>query len=148
LVIEESVQINADVRTAWKTFTDFTCWSGWCTSVSDMDALRCATPRPGARLSFRIRPFSIPLTITPRIDEVVEFQQIVWSGGKWGVRARHEFLFSESGGGSLLTSREVFGGWLIKSFGFLFPLGRLHGITMKMLNELRREAERRAQGED
>jgi hypothetical protein len=144
-VIEESIRIDAGVRDVWETFTDFACWDKWCTAVGGLQAEGRAAPGSGPALRFSIRPFSLPITITPAIDEMVPLEKIAWRGRKYGVAARHEFAFAEDGGGTLLTSREVFSGPAMRFLSFLVPLGRLHGITVRLLEDIKRESERLAE---
>lgn len=141
-VIEESVRIAASVREVWETFTDFACWDRWCTAVGGLRAEGGSARASGPTLRFRIRPFSLPITISPTVDEIVPLQKIAWRGRKYGVTARHEFTFSEQEGGTLLTSREVFSGPAMRYLSFLVPLGQLHDITVRLLEDIKREAER------
>ncbi|MEJ2324059.1 MAG: hypothetical protein P8Y77_04575 [Nitrospirota bacterium] len=103
-VIEESVRIGAGLREVWETFTDFACGDRWCTAVGGLRAEGGSARASGPTLRFRIRPFSLPITISPTVDEMVPLQKIAWRGRKYGVAARHEFTFIEQEGARSLRA--------------------------------------------
>jgi hypothetical protein len=109
MVIEESILINADLAKIWKTFTDLTCWADWNTVTTDA-ASGSGRLEEGEKFTFCLRPFSLPITVEPKIEEVVPLKKVVWSGARFGISSRHEFLFQQAKSGVLVTSREQFSG--------------------------------------
>src|SRR5512137_1057373 len=140
MLIEESVLINGDLKTIWKTFTDLTCWADWNTVagkvVSDSGRIE-----EGERFAFCLRPFSVPIIIEPKIEEVVSREKVVWTGTKFGIFSRHEFLFQQVANGVLVTSRETFRGLPILFGGVTFPEGTVRELTVGMLTDLKKAAE-------
>jgi hypothetical protein len=136
MLIEESILIKADIKKIWKTFTDLTCWADWNTvardAVSDSGSLE-----KGDRFTFCIRPFSVPITLKPRIEEVVPARRVVWSGSKFGIFSRHEFLFQQVRGGVLVTSKEAMRGLLLHYGGQAFTKVTVRKLTIAMLNDLK-----------
>ncbi len=139
--IEHSVTINADIERVWDIFTDLTCWRNWSSvlgeSSSEQDRLT-----EGKRFKFCIRPFALPVHVEPIVEEVVPGKRIIWSGEKYGVKARHEFIFSESENSVRVLSREIFTAGSIKKLLFQLPQKKLHELSIKMLNELKEASER------
>lgn len=141
MVIEESVLINADIKKIWKTFTDLTCWAEWNTvardALSDSGNLE-----KGDRFTFCIRPFSVPITLKPRIEEVVPAQRVVWTESKFGVFSRHEFLFQQIDDSVLIMSSETFHGLPLIFGGRHFTEGTVRKLTVAMLNDLKKACEK------
>ncbi len=140
MVIEESVLINADIEKIWKTFTDLTCWAEWNTvarnAVSDSGLLE-----KGERFSFCLRPFSVPITLQPKIEEVVPARRVVWSGSKFGIFSRHEFLFQQIDDSVLVMSSETFHGLPLLFGGKHLTESTVRKLTIAMLNDLKKACE-------
>ncbi len=141
MLIEESVTIRADAGTVWKTFTDISCWQDWSRVFTDVSAQDKDILEEGARFSFCIRPFAVPVRIRPVVEEVVPGERIVWSGYVFGVRARHEYVFEQVEGGVRVTSREKFKGLRVSLLMFLATKWRLRQLTADVLMELKSAAE-------
>lgn len=141
MVIEESIVIHADIDTIWKTFTDLACWADWNNVARDVmsDSGRLTE---GERFTFCIRPFSVPITLKPRIEAVVPAQRIVWTGSKFGIFSRHEFLFQQRTNGVLVTSREVLRGLRLLFGGHAFTKGLVRKLNIAMLKDLKNACER------
>jgi uncharacterized protein YndB with AHSA1/START domain len=105
MMIEEAVLIKADREQVWKTFTDLEDWKDWNTTACDAGSSSGRIEK-GEHIRFCLRPFGIPVDLEPVIDEVVEYERVVWSASKFGIASRHEFLFQETANGILVTSRE------------------------------------------
>lgn len=136
LQIEESVLIKADLDTVWNTFSDLSCWKDWNRIAQDVSPDR-GPMQEGERFSFCLRPFDVPVTIEPVIDEVTPRERVVWSGEKYGLRSRHEFLFQRAANGVLVTSRESFGGPALLFGKRLFPEKIVRDLTIAMLRQLK-----------
>jgi hypothetical protein len=141
MLIEHSVAIHADINTLWNIFMDMTCWKDWSTVLgkvsSDEERLK-----EGKVFTFCIRPFAIPIHIEPQVEEVVPGKRIVWSGKKYGIRARHEFIFREEKDCVVLTSREIFQSGPVKSLLFHLPGKKLRQLSEMLLKELKEAAEK------
>ncbi len=139
--IEHSVFIEADMDTVWNIFTDLTCWKEWSSvlgeSSSEEDRLT-----EGKRFNFCIRPFAFPVHVEPVVEEVVPGERIIWAGGKYGIHARHEFIFRKSDTMVQVVSREFFTTRGFKKLLFHLPKRKLHTLSIRMLNELKEAAEK------
>jgi hypothetical protein len=140
MVIEHSIVIHADMDTAWDIFTDMTCWNTWNRVARNVSSEPEAITE-GKWFRFCISPFSIPVHIEPVVDEVIPQKRVVWSGARFGIRARHEFLFSETQQGTALTSRESFSAGFLNRLWFHIPKKKLHALTIAMLEQLKAAAE-------
>jgi hypothetical protein len=141
MIIEESVLINAELKEIWKTFTDLTCWADWNT-VASKAASNSGRIEEGSRLSFSLRPASVPIMIEAKIEEVETREKVVWSGTKFGIFSRHEFLFQQIANGVLVTSRETFRGLPLLFGGLTFPESTVRELTVGMLKDLKTAAEK------
>jgi len=139
--IEHSVTINADINTVWDIFTDLTCWRNWSTVLGDSSSEHERLTQ-GKRFKFCIRPFALPVHVEPVVEEVVPGERIIWSGKKYGIQARHEFIFSESNKSVQVLSREIFTAQTFKKLLFHIPKKKLHELSIKMLDELKEAAEK------
>jgi hypothetical protein len=140
MIIEESVLINADLKNIWETFTDLTCWADWNT-VACKAASLSGRLEEGERFTFCLRPFSVPIVVKPKIEDIVPREKVVWTGTKFGIFSRHEFLFQQVANGVLVTSREAFRGLLLLFGGVACPEGMVRELTVGMLNDLKKSAE-------
>lgn len=140
MVIEESILIRGSIGKVWKTFTDLTCWADWNTVLRDVSG-KDVCIQEGARFRCCLRPFVFPVYFEPEIEEVVPFRKIAWRGRKFGILARHEYLFAETENGVLVTSREVFSGQTITMAGPVFPEWRIKELTVSLLRDLKKEVE-------
>lgn len=140
MLIVESVLIKADMARVWTTFTDVSCWKDWNRTTCDASAAS-GRLREGEKIGFCLRPFAVPVTIEPVIKEVAKHERVVWSGSRFGVRSRHEFLFQQVANGVLVTSREKFTGLPLLLGGA--PLAEKIGreLVAKMLQELKAACE-------
>jgi hypothetical protein len=141
MVIEESILIKADIKKTWKTFTDLTCWAEWntvaCNAVSDSGLLE-----KGERFTFSLQPFSVPITLKTTIEEVVPAQRVVWSGSKFGIFSRHEFLFQQIDDSVLVMSSETFHGLPLLFGAKHLTESTVSKLTIAMLNDLKKACER------
>lgn len=140
MVIEESILIKADIATIWDVFTDLTCWKEWNTVARDV-ASDSGRMKEGSRFRFCLRPFAVPVHLDPVVDEVVEQERVVWSGSKFGIASRHEFLFQQAANGVLLTSREEFRGIPLLVGGRPFTAKIARDLASAMLQELKAACE-------
>jgi hypothetical protein len=140
MVIEESVLIEAGMDRVWRIFTDLACWRDWNRTARQVSSVS-GRIEEGERFRFRLRPFNLPVNIDPVIDEVVEHERVVWSGSRFGIYSRHEFLFRQIDGGVLVTSREEFRGIPLRMGGRPLTGKVARGLVVKMLQELKKACE-------
>ena len=94
MVIEEAVLL-AYLPKIWKTFRDLTCRARHTVTTDTTSG--SGRLEEGYAFTFCLRPFSVPITIEPKIEEVDPREKVVWSGGRFGITSRHEFLFQQAG---------------------------------------------------
>jgi len=138
--IEHRVLIEADMDTVWKIFTDLTCWKDWSTVLGDSSSEHDKLTE-GKSFTFCIRPFALPVYVKPEVEEVVPGKRIIWAGKKFGIHARHEFIFSEENNKVQVLSREIFTAPGFNRLLFEIPKKKLHKLAIRMLNELKEAAE-------
>ncbi len=143
MVIEESIVILSPLDKVWNTFTDLACWPQWNTVLEDVSS-DSQNIEEGSRVRFCIRPFVIPVSVEPVIEEVIPAKKITWRGEKFGIIAVHEYIFVETEPGVTVISRETFSGSLLALSGILLSYGRLKELTMKVLTDLKEMAEKTA----
>lgn len=139
-MIEESVLISAGMEQVWKAFTDFTSWADWNRTARNISPANCSMEE-GGRFRFRLRPFVVPIDIAPVIDAIVPHERVVWTGSKYGISSRHEFLFQQVGNGVLVTSREKLVGLPLVLGGRTLTERTVRKLTIRMLRELKAACE-------
>jgi len=140
MVIEETVVIHAGIEKVWDNFTDLSCWRDWNTVLEDVKP-STGKIAEGKHLRCWMRPFVFPLHFDPVISQVVRGERVVWSGRRYGISARHEFIFRKNNGDTTVTSRETFRGLPVIFQGLFFPAGRIRELTVVMLKDLKEAAE-------
>ncbi|GAB4388652.1 MAG: hypothetical protein Kow0025_09200 [Thermodesulfovibrionales bacterium] len=140
MVVEESVVIDAKMEKVWDTFTDLSCWRDWV-RAAEVEAGEGERIEEGKTLKLCFRPFSFPVHIEPRVEEVAPHRRVVWSGQKYGVASRHEFVFEQTPKGVRLTSRETFEGPADGAWRAVFPEGKVRQITASILRDIKEAAE-------
>jgi uncharacterized protein YndB with AHSA1/START domain len=141
MVIEESVHIDAPLDKVWKTFTDLACWQNWNSVMKDVSSGSPSIEKGGA-FKFCLRPFIFPVNVEPFVEEVIPNKRVVWIGSKFGIFARHEFFFEESGGEATVRSRESFRSMAVDSMTLIFPERVIREMTRKLLMDLKKAAEK------
>jgi hypothetical protein len=142
MIIEESIFIHATMERVWKTFTDLTCWKDWNKVLKNVSPEKTMVLSEGGEVKFCIYPFKFPVYFEPEIEEVIPHKRVVWTSGRYGVSARHEFFFKQVEQGVLVISRESFKGISVKTLKFLFPKSRLRDLTVVFLKDMKRGAEK------
>lgn len=140
MVVEESILINAGLEKVWNTFTDLTCWREWNTVIRDVSS-DDACISSGCRLFCNFKPFHFPINVRIEIKDVKPGKSISWYAKKLGLAAEHLFDFQATEKGVLVTSRETFGGFIVKNACFLVPKQKIHELTRAFLNDLKTASE-------
>ena len=141
MIIEETIQVQAPLDRVWQTFTDLGCWKDWNTVLQDVSAGDTEHIAVGTSFRCSLRPFAIPLFFRPIVTEVIPNEKVVWKSSKYGINARHEFLFRKQDGGIEVVSRETFTGLPTALGGLFLPKQRIRELTISMLNDLKQAAE-------
>lgn len=143
MIIEESVIILAGVRKVWETFVDLSCWENWNTVLGAVSNGPDGRIAGGSRFACVVRPFVLPVYFEPLVEEVVPCRKIIWTARKYGISARHEFLFDGDEERTTVMSRETFAGLPFMLAGRLFPAWRIRELTVSLLHDLKSAAESR-----
>lgn len=140
MVIEEAVLIKAPKEEVWKTFTDLSCWKEWNSTACDA-ASPSGRIEEGEPIRFCLRPFNLPVSLDPVVDEVIPYERVIWSGSKFGISSRHAFLFQQAANGVLVTSREEFRGIPLLIGGRPLTEKVARDLVRSMLQELKAACE-------
>jgi hypothetical protein len=142
LIIEESIEIEAPLPVVWEVFSRLEEWGDWNSVCQSCCLIQGKGMQAGVCFEFTLRPYCVPLKITPKITRCVPGCEVVWEGGKLGIRARHRFTFQEKGSeGVVVISREEFAGPLLWLCRLLLVPSRLHRLSLKLLEEIKMRAE-------
>jgi len=140
MVIEEELLINAPLEKVWKTFTDLTCWVNWNSVLKDVSTDHDSIQK-GETFSCSLRPFIFPVHFETFIEEAALYERVVWSGSKFGIFARHEFIFEKIEDSVRVTSRETFKGITMENMKLIFPAWRIRELTKSLLTDLKEASE-------
>lgn len=140
-VIEESVRINANIERVWEIFIDLSRWRGWNTVLSVVSPIENGLITEGKSFTCVMRPLVFAVYLEPLAIEVLPCKKVVLSGNKFGIRARHEFLFNGNEEKTTVTSRETFTGIPPALPGWIFVQWKIKNLTRSMLQDLKHVAE-------
>jgi hypothetical protein len=141
-VIEESVTINASIEKVWEMFIDLSCWRGWNTVLSVVSPAEKEPITAGKSFTCLMRPLAFAICLNPLAVEVLPHRKVVLSGNKFGIRARHEFLFDGNEEKATVTSRETFTGMPRALPGWIIVQRKIRKLTRSMLDDLKNAAEK------
>jgi len=141
MVIKESIRIHAPLPVVWSVFSTLAEWNRWNTVCRDCCLVEGEGMAAGTCFSFSLRPYYLPVKITPRISRCEQGREVVWEGRRLGINARHSFTFQEEEGAVLLVSTEVFSGPLLWVSSLLGVPAKLHGLTRNLLSDIKRKCE-------
>ena len=142
MVIEESILINASLDEVWITFTNLACWANWNSAMKNV-ASEHDTIQKGGTFRCSLRPFIFSVSLEPYTEELIPNERVVWTGRKFGIFARHEFIFKGEREHVRVTSREIFQGITIENMKFIFPGWRIRELTRALLRDLKQASEKR-----
>jgi hypothetical protein len=140
-VIEETVTINAGIKKVWELFIDLSCWHAWNRTLTIVSSGEKGRIAEGRHFRCLMRPLAFVVSLDPLAEEVFPFKRIILSGHRFGIRARHEFLFEETEAKTTVISRETFRGILPSLPGWVFLQWRIRRLTAHMLRDLKTAAE-------
>jgi hypothetical protein len=141
VIIREDIHIRAPLETVWKTFSCLEDWESWNTvcrtcSIDEGEELARDTC-----FSFTVRPYSLPIRISPVVTICDPGRKVVWAGSRLGISAEHTWVFEETETGVRLISTEEFHGALLWVSRLLFIPSRLHRLTVQLLQQIKSRAE-------
>jgi hypothetical protein len=142
MIIEESIEIKAPLPVVWGVFSRMEDWKEWnsvCRSCSLPDG---KDMKSGVCFAFTLRPYFVPIKISPRITRCEPGREVVWEGGRLGIMAEHRFTFHDGGDSVRLDSCEVFVGPLLWLCRLLFIPRVLHRLSSELLQQIKVHAER------
>lgn len=141
MVIQESVLIHASIEKVWDVFVSFTCWADWNRVLTDV---RSHSPSltEGQAFSCSVRPYLLPVDISPVVTRVEPLRKIVWTASLYGISSVHEFLFDEAPEGVAVESRERFTGLPLLFGARRFFEDKVRQLTVSFLAGLRVAAEK------
>jgi hypothetical protein len=141
MVVNAEVEIRAPRPAVWRVFSQMERWNDWNSVCRGCCYLEGGEMAAGACIAFTVRPLVFPVRVAPRILRCEPEREVVWAGGRWGIRAVHTWRFRDSPAGTRIESHEEFRGPLI-GLARLFDLpGRMHALTLRLLAEIKRQAE-------
>ena len=104
VVAHHDVEIMATLDEVWRLHTDVNAWTTW---QSDITAASIeGTFEVGNSFSWS----SYGLAVTSTIYAITDHARILWGGTGAGITGIHEWLFSETPDGVLVTTSESFAG--------------------------------------
>ncbi len=139
--IEASIQINAPLQRVWDVFANIGNWDDWNPVCRECRFETGKSLVKGACISFELNPIVLPIRIAPEVEHCEPGKKVVWSGGRMGIYAEHEFYFEENEAGVELKSIEYFKGPMLIFARLLFLPSRLHALTIRLLDAIKEEAE-------
>lgn len=140
-MIEVVVTIDAGIDKVWEMFVDLSRWHDWNTVLAIVSAGRGENISEGNSFTFVMRAFAFAGHLEPMAEEVLPFKRIILTGHRFGIRARHVFLFEGNETRTTVTSRETFSGITTVLPGWGLVQWRLKMLTGYMLRDLKNAAE-------
>jgi hypothetical protein len=141
MIIRKTIEINAPLSVVWRVFSCMEDWQQWnevcrncCYIEGDEMALHTC-------FAFEVAPLYFPLRVEPRITKCEPGREVVWTGGRLGIRAEHRFRFDDLDGRVQLLSEEEFKGPMVLVARLLRVPQRLHRLTGKFMQAIKSRAE-------
>ncbi|GBC63647.1 hypothetical protein DENIS_4645 [Desulfonema ishimotonii] len=141
MMIREDIEIHAPLSRVWQVFSAMEDWERWNTVCQDCCLVEGEEMAADTCFSFTLRPYRIPLKITPRIVECDPGREVVWAGSRLGVHAEHRFIFKDAGEIVTLTSIEEFRGVMFQISRLIFVPQKLHRLTRQLMRAIKTQAE-------
>lgn len=146
MIIREDIEIYAPLPVVWQVFSCVGDWENWNSVCQSCQYVEGSEMSEGACISFVLRPFALPIRISPKITKCIPSREVVWEGERLGISAEHTFAFREEKDKVILLSIEKFRGPLIWLSRLILVPSRLHRLTKQLLITIKKEAERQHSG--
>ncbi len=144
MIITEKIRINAPLSVVWEVFSDIGQWREWNPVCRECRFEQGRTFTRGSCISFELNPIFFPIRIAPVVETCNPGKKVIWTGSKWGISARHTFEFNQRKTMVTVKSTEVFNGILLLPARLAGVTGRLHQLTIRLLQAIKTESEARA----
>ncbi|MDJ0912253.1 MAG: SRPBCC domain-containing protein [Desulfobacterales bacterium] len=141
MIIHEDIEINAPLPVVWRVFAAMEDWKNWNTVCESCCILDGEAMQNGCTFSFEMRPYYLPIKVVPTITKCEPQDEVIWEGKRFGVYARHSFIFRQKGDRVILTSSEEFSGPLMWASKLILIPRRLHRLTQRLMHEIKARAE-------
>jgi len=92
MIIEESVEINAPLPVLWNVFSKMEDWQSWNTVCQNCCLITGDSMAQDTCFSFNIRPYYLPIKVTPAITKCEPGKEVIWEGRRFNVQAAHRFF--------------------------------------------------------
>jgi ligand-binding SRPBCC domain-containing protein len=143
-VLNDEIEINAPVSVVWGVFSATEDWENWTEVCQNCCMQEGSGLARESRLSFALRPYFFPITVSPQIIEYEPDRKIVLEGSRLGIHVIHSYTFTEKQNSVILTSRMQLRGPLSVLSRLIFIPGKLRRLTREFLREIKKEAEKRS----
>ncbi len=110
-----SLYINAPVKKVWAVHADINTWAAWHPGITE--ATLDGKLAQGAVFRWKSGGMSIESTV----QKLVEGEEIHWSGKALGTRAIHKWYFKKKGDGTIVSTEQTMGGWLVLILRIVMP---------------------------
>jgi len=104
VLAHHEVRIQASLEKIWRLHTDVNAWTTWQTDITT------ASIEGAFEVGNSFRWSSYGLDVTSTIYAVTAHSRILWGGTGGGITGIHEWLFTETPDGVLITTNESFVG--------------------------------------
>lgn len=141
MIIKAETHIRAPLPVVWGVFSHLEEWKEWNTACKSCRFVEGEALTDGACFTFVVKPIIFPVRVKPRVVSCAPGREVVWEGERLGIRAVHTWRFREQERGVLLESVETFRGPLLALGHLLGVPKRLHRLTVRMLDEIKRHSE-------
>jgi hypothetical protein len=141
VIIQAEVAIRAPLPVVWRVFSHLEKWKEWNTACNSCRFTAGDELTEGACFTFVVKPIIFPVRVEPRVVSCEPGREVVWEGERLGIRAVHTWRFEEHPEGVVLKSVETFKGPLLALGRLVGVPGRLHRLTVQMLDQIRLQAE-------
>ena len=141
MIIQAEVAIRAPLPVVWQVFSHLEEWKEWNTACNSCRFTAGDELTEGACFTFVVKPIIFPVRVEPRVVSCEPGREVVWEGERLGIRAVHTWRFEEHPEGVVLKSVETFKGPLLALGRLVGVPGRLHRLTVQMLDQIRLQAE-------
>jgi hypothetical protein len=144
LVVEKSLEVEASARVIWDRMMEVSEWPSWKPFIKKAGvAGGYKTISNGSKITFSALvggPVAIPLSA--KVTEFSAPSRLAWEGGIPGVfHAVHSFDFKEVGGKTVVTSREVFSGFLLGAVSLMVSEDDLLKLHEQWVQAIKKKVE-------
>jgi hypothetical protein len=141
MIVQAEIEIRAPLPAVWTVFSQMERWREWNTVCNGCGYVEGDRMAPGACIAFTVKPMIFPVRVAPRIVRCEPQREVVWEGGRFGIRAVHTWRFHEIPERTRLESVEEFRGALLRAARLFNLPGRMHELTTRLLEQIKRQAE-------